>query len=127
MLYSSLRISTIRTIAMTISSVTMSRITALAAAAGYCRSAIWFIIRPTEALCPPLIKHTVTKVAHDQGHHEDRADGHAWFGQRENHIPQDLPTASSAIGGGGEECTIDPHHGVEDRDDHKEAVEMHER
>ena len=52
----------IRVIAAIIISTTASRITAFAQAAGYCSSEIWLeIIRPTEALCPPLMNRTVMK------------------------------------------------------------------
>src|ERR1700677_5060104 len=57
--HSSFLMSTIRRIAAIIISTIASSTTALAQAAGYCSNEIWLeIIRPTEALCPPLISRT---------------------------------------------------------------------
>ncbi len=59
---SSFLISTIRRMPAIISNTTASSTTALAQAAGYWSREIWFaIIRPTEALWPPLMSRTVMK------------------------------------------------------------------
>ena len=108
------------------STTMISRITALAAAGGYCTAAIWlYMASATDALWPPLIMFTTKKSPITSVITKIEPSAIPVSRQRDDDLPDDAPAAAAAVQRRLDDGAVDAGHGVEDRHDHEQGEQMH--